>query len=84
MFLDLTAHFFNKGVAKASFKTFCVLSQGSLCGSHVEKAHQGCPLIHMVGEEIIDLAGTKVFTVERQLASATQVQLLFGLVNSVQ
>lgn len=42
-----------------------------------------CPMSYMVREEATDLANTMMLIVEGQLASASQVQLLFGPVDSV-
>lgn len=65
----------NKGVAKASFKSFCLLSQGLLGGRHAEKARQGCLFIYMAITETTGLASSEIFIVESQQASASHIQL---------
>lgn len=65
----------NEGVAKASFKSVCLLSQGLLGGRHAEKARQGCLFIYTAIIETTGLAGTEIFIVESQQASASHIQL---------
>lgn len=68
---------------KLVVKPFESFPKGCWVASRVEKAHQERPVVRVVREETPGLANTKMFVAEGRLASASQVQLSLGPVNSV-